>query len=858
MKNLVCYLFLFFSISSFNSFAQITLDSAGILAFGQSIVNGSDYIFEGDVINQTSYWDNDSSFIYTENTIEINRIFKGQELIVCGTINIITRGGFVGSDEFEISHNIEFGPGMKGVFFCIDNTYPYSLANNSGNSIVCESTHSTPEGAISYYYEAFNPSAYGMFVPFNTIQDVYNYIDTVDSLNLPPHQFCGREPMIQDPTAIQSAPAKISPELIEERKMEQLETRKARVDYYAKKIESMKGAVASSVEDIYYTFENPELTGSGLSRYFEYDIMVSAGSNITYLDNAVFRIGNNSNSFGTNGVASGNFTVTPGPDFTDPTYKDPQVDAWDAGPSTIGVGMHVDVNWISPNRTNLTTSPKQLLHIKQKLVLCGFDSDLSFDDQISMASVTWYTISPTTPWFGTNNSWLYDNVNWGIFNDYPLCTPIIDNFNSGTPAGVDEILTINGKNFGKNRGKGQVHFPNGENGGSSYIEYHNAVDYISWSDNEIKMYVPSYVDTMLIGSVRPTAGSGAFLVQNKWNNTGASTIAGQLNIPYSITNRISQGKKTRTNLIDQNFQGGHTFHLDTSITNNPMIEGMVRKAVKEWVCLTNVNLTIGHDTTISGYDYDGVNVIYLDSSFHGDPLGLTVLYPLPCAGPSNAPYVISRDFDIGISRDLTKLANNAWFMDTTGADVPAMQMDMYHTILHEIGHAIGLKHVNNALDLMYFSSIAGPLPGSQRIEITIDEINGGIDVRDHSNTLVLPSLCGYLTVTPQTHTSLQLPGCSIAQSSDEQNSSGNFEIKVYPNPVNETDVQVEYVLSEAMEVTYSIYNSIGQLEFGGTDKQQMGPGSHNLTIPTAKLSKGLNIIRLSLGQESALIKLVKL
>jgi len=40
-------------------------------------VNNSDYIIEGKVVSQQTFWNADSSAIFTENEIEISKIFKG-------------------------------------------------------------------------------------------------------------------------------------------------------------------------------------------------------------------------------------------------------------------------------------------------------------------------------------------------------------------------------------------------------------------------------------------------------------------------------------------------------------------------------------------------------------------------------------------------------------------------------------------------------------------------------------------------------------------------------------------------------------------------------------------------------------
>jgi len=850
------FMMLFLILFAGQSYGQIALDSAGILAFGQSIVNGSDYIFEGEVVSQTGYYDADSSFIYTENTININRVFKGHEILFCGTVNIITEGGFVGNDALELTHNLEFGLGTKGVFFCVDNTFPYLVPNNSDNSIICKSRYSTPESAISYYSDAFNPPAHGVNVSFTSIQDVYNYIDTADTANLPPHLYCGREPTEILPTTISSSQAQLSQAQVEKRIQEQKEAREPYLEYLERKIQSMGSQNSAPTESVSYQFANPEITGSGQNRYYEFDIMVGSSSPNIYLDNAPIRLKYNSSSFGTNVMANGNVTITPGLDFNNVTYTDPNTTIWDAATDEVAFAMKITPQNQIISRTLLTTTPVVLFHVKLKIASCNTDSDLALVDQQSLWSITYYTNTANYPVFGPGIE-LYNFIGWGTFQSYPLCQPLIDNFTSDVAAGTNEILTITGKNFGNSRGIGQVWFKSGNDGGASWIKYHKSVDYVSWTENEIKIFVPSYVDTAFLVSQRPTAGSGEFKVQNRWGDNGSSILAGPLNIPFSVRNGHSQSVKTRVDLVDQNGLGGHTFVLDTSVTNNPIIVDLFKRAVHEWVCSTSVNLRIAeNDTNINMADNDNVNLVYLDTSFHGVPLMRTLVGGFPCLGPQSTPRRIHKDTDIGISKDLDEFGYT-WFMDTTGADIPALQADMYGVMLHEIGHAIGLKHVNNLTDLMYYTSTAGPLPGVLRPGIQINDLNGAIDIRDHSIALTQVNLCGYGTITPGTHEILQLPGCSFTNSVEHVHTN-SFQVRTYPNPVKGEDVKIEFTLASETKVQYAVYNTLGQNVIEGLGTQLLSPGVQEITLPEKQLSKGLNIVRLQIESDVQLIKLIKL
>src|SRR5688572_16981117 len=64
----------------------------------------SELIVEGKVIASQSFWNEAHNMIYTSNTIEIMKIFKGQ--VSASTIDIITEGGVVGMDMIKVSPSL--------------------------------------------------------------------------------------------------------------------------------------------------------------------------------------------------------------------------------------------------------------------------------------------------------------------------------------------------------------------------------------------------------------------------------------------------------------------------------------------------------------------------------------------------------------------------------------------------------------------------------------------------------------------------------------------------------------------------------------------------------------------------------
>lgn len=78
-------------------------------------VNKSELIVEGSVISKQAFWGNDGN-IYTKNTVEVYKVFKGAAV---STVEVITIGGSVGFDCQFVTHSLQLKPMDLGVFTLI-------------------------------------------------------------------------------------------------------------------------------------------------------------------------------------------------------------------------------------------------------------------------------------------------------------------------------------------------------------------------------------------------------------------------------------------------------------------------------------------------------------------------------------------------------------------------------------------------------------------------------------------------------------------------------------------------------------------------------------------------------------------
>ena len=89
------------------------------LSLEQRIAN-SNLVFEGKVIDQSSFWNKEHTHIYTSNLISVYKVFKGE--LSKSVVEVITIGGIVGNDMERVSYGLELREGFIGVFTCIPNT----------------------------------------------------------------------------------------------------------------------------------------------------------------------------------------------------------------------------------------------------------------------------------------------------------------------------------------------------------------------------------------------------------------------------------------------------------------------------------------------------------------------------------------------------------------------------------------------------------------------------------------------------------------------------------------------------------------------------------------------------------------
>jgi len=270
-------------------------------------------------------------------------------------------------------------------------------------------------------------------------------------------------------------------------------------------------------------------------------------------------------------------------------------------------------------------------------------------------------------------------------------------------AGVGEILTIKGENFGT---KGDVLFVNANIPDEMMPKLED--EYIvEWTPNQIQVIIPSRVLEGLPSDDPGTAGSGIIKVKRTSSLINESTESTTpINIEYALTNLgfigdfnydVSQMYWAREHCLN-----GYVFTLHESFMGNDDAINAVEAALSAWA--NELGITLELEKVM-----DGVNEVYYFHNSTDVPRRNLIRFDLELdddlwmqtrisgrrdtydSDPSPDKYWLRRT-EIRIEKGLLPNSNDVWDYTLSGDIDYAFGQDFYHLILHEIGHAIGLDH----------------------------------------------------------------------------------------------------------------------------------------------------------------------
>lgn len=801
--------------------------------FSQGIVNketilkqvseSSKLIFEGKIINKTKSFRAKNNAIYTSYEVQLDKVIHGTTS--SSKINLIVEGGEIEEGGMLVGtgtpHGLQLKLNTNSTIFCqpfqndeIPNSFIIveQVCYNSKNEIIITNS-------LSEYYKNINDLYKDLSKQLNIQIAEKKSLDVSENINS---------------LKIDLVPYSVN-----------LNNYNNHISFFTAKQNNSKLNQTAKVltNDLTISTGNEQITVTGSTRYLEFDVFVRANTSGLYFDNCLMRIQYNTASFGSNMMASGNATITKGTLFNSATYINPQTNAIDQTSNTLGIPFGIDYTQSTFNRTILTTTDKTLLHIKLKIQNCGQTSDLQFVDVTTTSNLSFYTTTANASAVAGNG---FDNTNYISPATNVLCTVIVDDFTSPVDGGVGNILTITGSNFGATRGSGKVRFKNANAATFPFLDGLDNVDYVSWSDTQIKIKMPS---STILGGYYNNPGSGAFIVKN---NLGDSTVAFfnasflPLTIPYAVDCRFITPDKFKLNLKNSNGLGGYTIRLDTSISNYPDRKGCVIKAIKDWRCLTAANLVLGTDFNYTPPTNDGITSISFVPTLSGSQVAATFVQYQLCTASGTVAAI--PDFDTQVSRQYN------YFYDTTGLAMPAGMYDFYEVMVHEIGHGLGLLHVIDTNLIMYRTTKVATngisLAGSLRRKLTIysGDTDGGLYQVTSSPTNV-HGQCSSFT----SHTSVNT---SCSQVGIHENLKNTYNFSIYPNPTNGDIVNIVFNNSTPSKAKINVSDITGRILYSSNISEQ-DVETNKYSINLNGFSVGMYFISLTIDGSSISQKVIK-
>lgn len=880
MKNRI-YILLTFLIIIAQGFSNAQEDKA------IDAINNSPYIFDGTTC-ALDFVKDKNGYDFVSYKIIVNKILKGDKQIRQGdTLELISEmptGWEIKDDPIlgtillsetavhpiSVFKGIKLGKRTRGIYFLKKGGFKekpvFKLYRNANDGYFGIQNVRRSDSTNNF---SITKEVYGFSMAFNNI-DSFNHFLTKNGLSKIKEN---AEDYKKKDVILEGSSSKKENNSASDNTVNDSSKGRLNYDNYVAIINERKTNTNNTVhdratEEINFEVKNEVVScdSLGVKKYYEFDIYVDGNSSNTYIDNLAFVIKYNTNAFNTFIVSNQKIEITRGNDFNNSTYADPMNGLSDDASDSIRFRLGSDQTATSWNRTLLTTTPNKLVHIKIEISKCeDYTSDIKFLDLVNVSTVDVYTedasISPfVAPYHGYETNYIQPNP-------FHLCSPfkISDFYPKTIAAGTASILTIVGSGFGCYRGNTQVVFKSSKDGGQSDIPYLNDYDYIDslWSDTLIKIRIPYSVSDTVSLKEYPL-GSGYFQII-KGNNAKPSPMP--LKIKYANYNyNIVSGSNPANVLLkipfrhvsitdsEHDYTEGHAreFYLDTSISNNPEMDAIVRKALRDWSCETGINWKIMDTIHKQGYIEDGFSVIFLDNNLADTILGLTSNSDLTsnCIDASNPEkrFIYAKETDIGIAR--IPREGYSWFLDTNETH-PVLddEYDFYNTILHELGHAHYLGHVNDDTDLMFWTSSNGPITASNRLHIftSPNSIEGGNYVIDNSMLLDLSNCDNVQSTsiyTPENCGTMSLESLSIDP----------YDISVFPNPFNNSiTLKFNSVLNS--EFNCSVRDISGKILYEYSFSN-ITEGNNIKTFDLSRLSSGIYL--LTLKGENNMMKTVKI
>jgi hypothetical protein len=709
----------------------------------ENIFNQAELVFEGNYQGIVAAYNPNNNFDdgHRIEVYKVKTVYKGDQSLTNGTVYIIKKGGNIGIEKLEFSKYENFDK-IEWVGYTPPQLYEKGIRNvtpvsprilflknsNDPDDITSNYSEETSNYAnqkkyilIDELYVWNNISAGINGLAFSNSSELHNWMKQFEGYAFPDWKpglnwVNGNE---QDTSILDTEyyeNLKIIMDSINNEIIIEVEKDKK------KEQENPDKSLVNKTLTLY--INNPVKVQEGSKYYLKFDVMVKSNAPETYLAETAFSIKYNTSIFGSLPLNKINYTIGDQFNISGSNYI---AMLFSLGSDNFSFNFGDNTFFPNPTATKvqLHTTPVTLLHIKIELLgnVTIPASPVSFFVS-ELNNVSKYTLSSAAP-----TSYYYFKT-YCKSNNPPAITSISP---TSRFAGVGEILTINGSNFGTTPGK--IHFRAADNGGKTYL---NGLDnqYInssgcSWSNTQIKVIVPSYVldgyeNIVGYSKVNGGAGTGNFMVMTAQENFASSTQS--LQIPYSITNREKNGNIKKVYLARKSCNADFLFALDAFFRQFPsFVTSMVPiidAALNKLSTLTGLTLKLDKKANGTPYysdeDYPNFGMKYfIEPKFDG--VMSAIINTDEIIFGSNAYLYGLTSTRIGIHVSPTQFT---WNFQTTGT-IGLWQVSFYEAFIHELGHLLMVSHVIDSTDLMHYAlpnktySIRPPTSSSKVVQATL-------------------------------------------------------------------------------------------------------------------------------------------
>ncbi len=368
--------------------------------------------------------------------------------------------------------------------------------------------------------------------------------------------------------------------------------------------------------------------------------------------------------------------------------------------------------------------------------------------------------------------------------------------------GKGEVLTITGNGFGANRGSSYVSF---FQEGNTYTDAStgNGFKYISWTNTEIKLEMPVAFSNKIKVNIGGT------------NFTSTDTLKVKANLGYRQANPLLYDL-----LTDNNKKGGVTWLVHPVYWNNPEIKQAIADVVQEFRCKTGVNYVLEPLTQWVPLNLgQGKHIIAPDSSLA--VVGFNDRLWASCI-------VGAETFYHNQTQLLRFNTQQNWYYGK--GQPPAGASKFRYVMFHEMGHSLGLGHVNEWGESMYPTVTLLPSDNwCRRDTITSAEQNAIKHYISLSQNFAFRG-CG---ITPMK------PNLDCKDVFGQNLRTANIDTEdtwIFPNPAS-TSVQLK--LSAIAQAEFSLWDTRGQRIICSSVS-----GKELLTLPQ-NLADGIYLVKLT-------------